>query len=77
MTEKDLKTNKIFTYSNEDYQISIGKKDVKFAEVSFSKAISKFTIWFNNDLIFTNKKFEELENKLNKLKSHWHLELIN
>ncbi len=77
MTEKELRANKIFTYNNDDYQVSNDKKDFKTAEVSFSDALNKFTIWFNDDLIFTNKSFEKLEKRVNKLLIDWDLKLIN
>ena len=77
MTENELRANKIFIYNNEDYQVSNNKKDFKTAEVSFSEALNKFTIWFNDDLIFANKCFEKLENKFNKLSGSWNLKLIN
>lgn len=77
MTEKELRSGKVFTYSNEDYQLSINSDDIREAEVSFKDSTSgnRFNIVFNGKLIHSSKTFSSLMNRFEKLKDKWNLEL--
>lgn len=79
MTQLELKKGTRFLFDNERHQTSIGKDDIRCAEVFFEESktqswVTGFKIMFNGALIHSSKTFWPLKKRLDRLVNDWELD---
>jgi hypothetical protein len=52
------------------------KENLRIAELSFSKKLGLFLIFFNGDLIHASKNITKIKNRLDILINKWNLEFL-
>lgn len=74
MNKQDLVNGAEFTFNNERWCMENESDQIVEAECSFNSR-GRFIIWFKGAIVSATKTFKAMENKLNKLKATYNLEL--
>jgi hypothetical protein len=76
---KKLLNGEVISMSNEEYQTSIGRDDIRTAELLYKKCLDSnmyFMIRFDGIYIHMSKTFKPFEKRLKQLVEKWNLKEI-